>query len=110
MILMALKLAAMSVAVYVTAAIVPGIRVRSPGTAVVVAGVYGLLNVALGWLVHLIILPLAWLTLGIAVNAILLWVTDKLMDDFEIEGPVPLVIGAVLITAMSWALRTLIGI
>ncbi|MEZ4462414.1 MAG: phage holin family protein [bacterium] len=39
-----------SVAVWISAMIVPGVRLKGFGSAVIVAGIFGLLNFALGWL------------------------------------------------------------
>jgi putative membrane protein len=97
----------MSVAVWVTATVVPGIKVRSFGAAVVVAAVYGVLNVFLGRLLFFLTFPLAVITLGVIVNAILLWITDKLLDEFEIDGIVPLTIGAVVLGVTNWGLRAI---
>lgn len=81
--------AALSTAIFIIAEIMPGVRVKNFGTAVLVAVVYGLLNYTLGWFFQLLTLPLVVITLGlflIVINAFFLWMTDKLIDDFEIEG------------------------
>ena len=72
------KVLVMAAAVYLTAAIVPGIKLRSAGAAVSVALVYGVLNFFLGKALFMLTLPLAIITLGAVVNAILLFLTGKL--------------------------------
>ena len=67
----------------------PGVRLKSYGTAVIVALVYGLLNYFLFWLVALIAFILMLLSFGLfglVINAFLLWLTDKLIADFEIDS------------------------
>ncbi|MBN1239857.1 MAG: phage holin family protein, partial [Gammaproteobacteria bacterium] len=40
----------LSVAVWITAAVLPGFHVKSIGSAVLVAAIFGVLNFLLGWL------------------------------------------------------------
>lgn len=98
----------MSVAVWLVAALVPGIHLRSVGAAVAVAAVYGVLNALFGWLLWVLLFPVALITLGIAVNAVLLWATDKLLDDLQIDGFVPLLIGSAGLSVSSWLIRMLL--
>ena len=102
------KWAILAVAVWVTSRVVPGIRVESKGTALVVAGVYGVLNASLHKIVFYLTFPLALLTLGLIVNVVLLWVTDKLLDDFEIREVPSLFIGALSISFISWGLQAIV--
>ncbi len=79
----------------------PGVRVTSYGTAVLVAIVYAIINFTLGSLLKLLSLPFIILTLGIFIvfiNAFLLWLTDKLLDNFEIDNFPTTFIVAILIT------------
>lgn len=106
---------AAGIAVLLGAKLVPGVRIRSGQTAIVVAAVFAALNLFLGWLVRgalaLALLPAALLTLGLIyvflgliVNTVLLYVTDKLIDDFEIRGFGPLVSTAAIISVAAWLL------
>lgn len=81
----------------ITPQILPGVKVKGIGSALLVAVVFALLNLLLGWLLHLVFsllaLPLVLLTLGLFsivvtafVNALLLKLTDALLDSFEIKG------------------------
>jgi len=105
-----LKWLAMSVAVWLVATFLPGFRLRSFVTAIIVAAVYGVLNVLLGKVLFFLTFPLALLTFGVVVNAILLWVTDKLLDDFEIQGIVPLFVGAAALGLLNWLLKLALGV
>ena len=83
------------------ARVLPGVHVESYGTAVLVAVIYGLINVTLGTLLKLLGLPFVILTLGIfliIINTFLLWLTDQLLEDFEIEDLGTTFIAALLIT------------
>ena len=83
----------LSFAVWLTAEILPGFHVKSFGSAVVVAAVFGILNFLLGWLLFTVFaiatLGIAWLLAFITrwiINAILLVLTDKLTDQLKIDG------------------------
>ncbi len=96
---------------YALAAALPGVRLKSYGTAVIVALVYGLLNYFLFWLIALVaFIPmlLSFGLFGLVINAFLLWLTDKLIDDFEIESVRTTLIMAVLLTVGKFILRLLL--
>jgi putative membrane protein len=83
----------LSVAVWLTAVVLPGFHVRSFGSAIAVAAIFGILNFFLGWLFFAVFtiatLGLAWLFAFITrwiINAILLVITDKVTDGLTIDG------------------------
>lgn len=88
-----LSWAILSVAVWLTAEILPGVHVRSFGSAIAVAAIFGILNFFLGWLFFVVF---AIGTLGIAlllafvtrwiIDAILLKITDALSDSLRIDS------------------------
>lgn len=87
--------------IFFLARTLPGIYVDSYGTAVLVAMVYGLINVTLGLVLKLLGLPFIIVTLGlflIVINSFLLYLTDALFDEFEIDDLGTLFIAALLIT------------
>lgn len=106
---------AAGIAVLVASKIMPGVRIREGKTAIGIALAFAALNLVAGWLLKavlaIVLLPaavltfgLAYLVLGLIVNSILLYVTDKLIDDFEIKGFGPLIGSAGLISVASWLL------
>jgi len=91
------------------AKLLPGMYVESYGTSIIVAIVYGLINVTLGVVLKLLGLPFIIITLGvflIVINTFLLWITDQLIEDFEIEDIGTTFVAALLITLadsiLSW--------
>jgi putative membrane protein len=83
----------LSLAVWVTSAVLPGFHVKSPTSALLVAAIFGVLNFLLGWLLFAIFtvatLGLAWLLAFITrwiITAILLVITDKLTDHLKIDS------------------------
>ena len=96
---------------YVLASVLPGVRMKSFGTAVVVALVYGFLNYFLFWAIALItFIPmlLSFGLFGLVINTFLLWLTDKLVDDFEIRSLGTTFLMAVLLTLGRIALRAIV--
>jgi putative membrane protein len=104
-----LHLAALTATVLLLARIVPSVKVKSMGSAVIVAIVFSVLNFFLGGLLRVLLIVPGILTLGLVllfstfiVNVILLWLTDKLMGSFQIETLGGLVTSAAILTAVNW--------
>jgi putative membrane protein len=78
-----------AVAVLLTAKIVPGVRVKSFGSALIFAIVLAILNKLLFGLLVFLSLPMIFLTLGLfllVINAILWMLADKLVSGVELSG------------------------
>ena len=93
-----------SVAVFLVANFLPGIQIKNFMTAIVVALVYSLINYCTGWMLMILSLPFMIITFGLfkfVINAFLLWVTDKMIDDFEIKDIFTTFIAAFLITIID---------
>ena len=93
---------------YGLASVLPGVRIKSFGTALVVALVYGLLNYFLFSLIALVAFIPMLLSFGLLINAFLLWLTDKLVEDFEIPSLSMTALMALLLTLGKFALRLLV--
>ena len=111
-----LHLGALTVTVLVLSRILPGVRIKSITTALLVAVVFSVLNFVLGWLIQVALFIPAVLTLGVLflfipfiVNVILLWLTDKLLKGFEVETAGGLLLSAAVITLVNgvfyWAMH-----
>lgn len=108
-----LNLLVFSLSVFIVAHLMPGVRVRSFGTAVVVAIVYGIVNFLFYWILVVLSLPFIIASLGlflVLINAFLLWLTNKLIDGFEVRGFFTTVIASVLISVLNTVLRLLLPI
>ena len=98
------KLIILSISIFALARFLPGIKLKKPYTAIIVALVYTLVNYTVGAVLSFMALPLLFLTLGLftfVINAFLLWLTDKLLEDFEIDNIKTTVIAAACITVVS---------
>ncbi len=100
-----------ALAVLLAASVVPGIRVAGFGTAVLVAIVFGLLNITLGFIIKVLTFPLAIITFGIfllVVNALMFWAAS-FIKGFSVAGFGPAFWGALIVTAASVAGKRLFG-
>ncbi len=99
-----LNILILSAAIFFVAKLMPTITIKSFGTAVLAALIYSVINYLAGWFLVLISFPLLVLSMGLfkfVINAFMLWLTDKLMDDFRIDGIGPTLLAAFLITIIS---------
>jgi putative membrane protein len=104
-----LHLAVLTATVLLLARFLPSVRVKSVGSAIVVAIVFSVLNVLLGWFIRAVLFVPALLTLGLLflfvpfiVNSVLLWLTDKLIKSFEIQSLGGLFLSSAVITVVNW--------
>ncbi|MGH7272252.1 MAG: phage holin family protein [Polyangiaceae bacterium] len=104
-----IHLAVLAVTILALAGVLPSVHIKSPGTAVSVAVVFSVLNFFLGWLIQAVLFVPALFTLGLLflvvpliVNTVLLWLTDRLLANFEIESLSGLAVSATAITVVNW--------
>lgn len=98
----------LSLAVWITAVVLPGFHVKSFGGAFLVAAIFGVLNFFVGWIFYTVF---AIATLGLAlvllfltrvvVNAILLSITDAISDTLKIDSFGWAMGGAVMISVIG---------
>ncbi|HEY2987169.1 MAG TPA: phage holin family protein [Candidatus Binatia bacterium] len=96
----------------IVAHIVPGFVVRSFGTALIASLVIGLVNATLGFVLKILTLPLTILTFGLfllVINAIMLKFAAALVPGFAVEGFLPALLGAIVLSLVSFVLRFLVS-
>ena len=110
-----LHIVTLAVTVLAIARFLPDVEVKGFGTALVVSIVFSVLNFLLGWAIHVLLVVPALLTLGLLflfvpfiVNAVMLWLTDKLVDAFEIKTLRALLTSAVAITVVNWLFHAVV--
>ncbi|GAA4987032.1 phage holin family protein [Yinghuangia aomiensis] len=112
------KLLANAAAIWITTLVVSGVNItgdswgNKAGTVLIVAAIFGVINVLIKPLVKLFSLPLFILTLGLitfVINALMLWLTSwvsgKLDLSFHVDGFWPALLGALCVSIVSWALN-----
>jgi putative membrane protein len=109
-----LRWAGISLALYVATEVVPGVDYHGPwwGLALV-AAVFGLVNALVRPVVVLLTCPFVLLTLGLGlllINGAMLGLTAWLAGDWlTVEGCFPAVLGALLISVVSYVFNLLVG-
>ena len=84
---------------------VPGIEVSGFYIALIVAVVWGVINLTLKPILVLLTLPINLLSLGLftfVINAGLFWFVSTFIEGFTVDGFVPAFIGAAAITVIHW--------
>jgi putative membrane protein len=97
-----------AVAIWVATEIVPGIQAHSATTVVVAALVLGLVNAIVRPVLLVLTLPLTLVTLGLflfVLNALCLWLTSAVVPGFEVRGFWAAFWGALIVSALSWAVN-----
>jgi putative membrane protein len=95
----------LTLAILLAAYLIPGIRVRSLGNAVIAAAVLGLLNVLLKPIALFLSLPLLLITMGLfifVINALLLWLAAAIAPGFEIRSFGSALLGALVVSIVSY--------
>lgn len=107
-----LRLAVSALAFLALPYVISGISVKSFGTALVLALLWGLLNITIKPILLLLTLPFNLLTFGIftfIINGFLLWILGGVVKGFEVHGFWVAVLGALFLSVVSalsqWTLR-----
>ncbi|WP_347555603.1 phage holin family protein [Robbsia sp. KACC 23696] len=91
--------------------VIPSIKIRGFGTALVVALVLGLINILLRPVLVLLTLPVTLITLGLfilVINALLFQFAAWLLKGFEVSGFWSAFFGSLLYSVISWLLSALV--
>ena len=111
MLTMLIHFCLVAVSMLIVSHFLPGIKIKSFGTAFIAALVLGLINLLVAPILHWVTAPINWLTLGLfafVVNGVLLKLVAALVDDFEVKGWLSAILGAFLITLISGLLQRLL--
>jgi len=101
-----------AVALLLVAHFVPGFHVRTLGTALIAALVFGFLNMTLGLVLKLVTLPLTILTLGVfllVVNAFVLELASGFVPGFHISNFAAAFWGAAVLALIQMLFRFLVN-
>ncbi len=105
MIVIVIRWLVITLAIMLSSALIPGIRVDSLSTAVIAAGLLGLINVFIKPVLLILTLPLNIITLGLfsfVINAFLLKVVAYFVNGLEVDGFLAALLGAVVISLVNW--------
>ena len=94
------------------AALIPGIHLDGATPALLAGVVLGLINALVRPMLVILTLPLTLLTLGLfllVLNGLCLAATAWLVPGFDIDGFLAAVLGALLVSVVSWALTAFVS-
>jgi putative membrane protein len=96
----------------VAAALVPGIHLTGATPALLAGLVLGVINALVRPVLVVLTFPLTLLTLGLfllVLNGICLALTAWMVPGFDLDGFLPAVLGALVISVVSWALTAFVS-
>jgi len=100
-----------ALALIVTSYIVPGIEVANFTTAILAAVVLGVVNTFIKPILSFITAPLTIVTLGLftfVVNAVVLFIVSAVVPGVNVEGWVPAILGAIVLSVVSTVLNSIL--
>src|SRR5512143_2197674 len=95
----------------IVAKLIPGIEIHGLGTALIAPIVIGLVNATIGFILKILTIPLTVLTLGLfwlVINALMLQLAAALVPGFYVSGFWSAFFGAIILSVVSMALRSLV--
>jgi putative membrane protein len=107
-----IRLAIGMLGLWVAQAIVPGVTITGVGTLALAAFLLGLANAVVRPLLVILTLPITLLTLGLfllVVNAAMLGLVAAMLDAFTISGFWAALLGACVVSLVSWLASGWIG-
>lgn len=100
-----------SLTLLITAKLVKGFHINGFKGAMIASVVIGLFNMVIRPILFLLTLPVTILTLGLfsfVVTAMILRLAASVLDDFEIEGWMPAIFGAVVMSIVNMILFSIL--
>lgn len=100
-----------SAALIITSYLVPGFSVSDFQTAILAAIVLGVINTFIKPALLFLTAPLNLLTLGLftfVINAVVLWLVSVFVTGLMIDGWVPAILAAIVLSVISTALSSLL--
>lgn len=107
-----LRVVANALAIFLAAAIVPGIEIRGVLTALGAGLVLGIVNAVVRPILVILTLPLTLVTLGLflfVLNGLCLLLTSLLVKGFEVHGFWAAVFAALIVSVVSWLLTAFVS-
>lgn len=101
-----------SVAVFITSKLLTGVEIKNFWTAIIVAGLLAIVNTFVKPILLFVTLPLTVITIGLfifVINALMIMLVDKLVDDFKIKNFTWALLFAIVMSPISYLLLKVLG-
>jgi putative membrane protein len=99
-------------AIWVAAQVIPGIHLSDATATLLAALVLAIINAVVRPILIFLTLPITLVTLGLFIfvlNAFCLWLTSRIVPGFEVQGFWAALLGALVISAVSWILTAFLS-
>ncbi len=107
-----LELLGTAAAVYITVNLVPGISVSGGWvTILLVALAWSVITFAIRPVLQILTLPITVVTIGLfafVLNAALFWAMELIVPGFDVEGFMPALFGAIVLSIANWLIQKVI--
>ena len=103
-----LQALAAAVGFWLAAQVVRGVHVRGVESLIAAGLILGLVNAFLRPVLIILTIPLTLLTLGLfllVINGLTVWLTAAMLHGVQIDGLLPAIFTAIIITVISWLTR-----
>ena len=100
------------VAILLAAKLVPGIEIDGVLSAVAAGLLLGVVNAVVRPVLLVLTLPITLVTLGLfllVLNGICFWLVAAVVKGFHVTGLWPAVLGALVVSVMSWVVTVLVS-
>lgn len=107
-----LRVALNTLAIALASSIIPGVAVDGIVPALAAGLLLGVVNAVVRPLLVILTMPITIFTLGLfilVVNGLCFWFVAWLIDGFRVAGFWSAVLGALVVSILSWAVTTLVG-
>ena len=106
-----IRLAILSLGIFLAAYLIPGIDVTGYGPIIAGAVLLGIFNIIIKPILVLLTLPITCLSLGLFtlfINGFLLWAVGQVINGFEVTGILTSIAGAAIISILSVTVNMLV--
>lgn len=107
-----IRLLISAIAAMVTAYVLPGVKINSFGTALVLAIVLAILNLLVKPVLILLTLPVTIITLGLfllVINAVIIMIASSLVSGFKVDGFIWALLFSLVLTIVTGIMNSLAG-
>jgi putative membrane protein len=94
-----------AIGLWIASAVLPGVEVASLTTLAIAALALGVVNALIKPIAVILTLPLTIITLGLfllVINGAMIGLVAMFMDGFKVDGLIPAILAAVIVSITSW--------
>ncbi len=99
-------------AVFITVNIVPGISVAGGWvTILLIALAWSVITMIIRPVLQILTLPITVITIGLfsfVLNALLFWAMELVVPGFDVQGFIPALVGAVVLSLVNWGIQKVV--